>query len=185
LLVIAGDRILLETFRYWLLSFFNEAITVDTLLMGSPFSRNTYRVGIPLLFSHSDISRFHGVLEQHLIDVEEIVAVANSGLDPNSSHLAGYHVPWTCTDLAHCMETLAFALDLPCGLAKEVGAPPTPRERQILEKIATGASIKEISYDLGISVHTVAAHKRSLYLKTGVHTMQQLALYAVLHHLCC
>ena len=34
---------------------------------------------------------------------------------------------------------------------------------------------------MGISPYTVITHKRNLYLKTGAHSMQQLALFALLH----
>lgn len=50
----------------------------------------------------------------------------------------------------------------------------SPRERQILQLFVSGKSTKEISYQLGISVNTVATHRKSLYRKTGVTSLQQL-----------
>ena len=52
------------------------------------------------------------------------------------------------------------------------------RERQILAMFANGYTTKEIAFELGISVSTVATHRKSLYRKTNVNTIQQLMLLA-------
>lgn len=44
----------------------------------------------------------------------------------------------------------------------------TPREREILEHLAKGASNKEIARTLGVSPNTIKTHVASLYLKLGV-----------------
>ena len=66
-------------------------------------------------------------------------------------------------------------------VSESEGKSITSREHEVLDWIASGASIKEISYAMGISPYTVITHKRNLYLKTGAHSMQQLALFALLH----
>ena len=46
----------------------------------------------------------------------------------------------------------------------------TPREQQILEKLAQGSLYKEIAWDLEIGVETVRTHLRSIYKKLQVRT---------------
>ena len=52
------------------------------------------------------------------------------------------------------------------------------RERQILSLFSNGYTTKEIAYELGISVSTVATHRKSLYRKTQVNSIQHLMLLA-------
>jgi DNA-binding NarL/FixJ family response regulator len=49
-----------------------------------------------------------------------------------------------------------------------VAPPLTPRERAVLELIATGGGYGEIAEALGIQLNTVRSHIRSLYEKLGV-----------------
>ncbi|EQB04113.1 response regulator transcription factor [Sphingobium baderi] len=49
----------------------------------------------------------------------------------------------------------------------------TPRERDVLERLAQGHPNKTIAYDLGISSRTVEVHRASLMSKLGVHTFSQ------------
>lgn len=54
----------------------------------------------------------------------------------------------------------------------------TPREREILELIATGAAQKEIAAHLDISRFTVDVHVKNIKLKTGLQKATELtALY--------
>jgi DNA-binding NarL/FixJ family response regulator len=46
---------------------------------------------------------------------------------------------------------------------------PSPRQQQILTRIAEGLSDKEISVQLGISRRTVEAHLQQLYQRYGIH----------------
>lgn len=43
------------------------------------------------------------------------------------------------------------------------------REHQVLLLLSTGAPIKRVASELGISVHTVNQHVRQIYLKLAVH----------------
>jgi DNA-binding CsgD family transcriptional regulator len=55
----------------------------------------------------------------------------------------------------------------------------TVREQEIFTMLLKGVPSKEIAYTLKISFHTVDFHKRNLYRKTGVRSMQELfALYS-------
>ncbi len=53
------------------------------------------------------------------------------------------------------------------------------RELQVLEKIATGASNKQIADDLIISIHTVKVHVRNIYGKLGVQSRTEATVRAV------
>jgi len=54
--------------------------------------------------------------------------------------------------------------------------PPTmtEREQEILIKLLTGATPKEIAYDLKIAYGTFLTHQRNLYRKLDVHTINEL-----------
>ncbi len=58
----------------------------------------------------------------------------------------------------------------------------TPREHEILRLLAHGLSTKEISYQMGIRATTVVSHRRNIYMKTGINSLQQLVVFAVLNH---
>jgi DNA-binding NarL/FixJ family response regulator len=57
----------------------------------------------------------------------------------------------------------------------------TPRQREILQLIAEGRSIKEISAILNISHKTVEFHKYEIMNRLGVRTTAELTKYAVKH----
>ncbi|MBI1353461.1 MAG: response regulator [Acidobacteria bacterium] len=67
------------------------------------------------------------------------------------------------------------------GEAKEVQL--TPREREILQLLAEGKTMKEIAAVLDVSTRTVEFHKYNLMEKTGMHTTAELTLYAARHGL--
>jgi DNA-binding CsgD family transcriptional regulator len=54
----------------------------------------------------------------------------------------------------------------------------TDREKQILDFITQGMSVDDISLKLGISTKTVITHKRNLFIKTNVHSTNQLMLWS-------
>ena len=142
---------------------------------------------LPLLFSDTAVKHTEPIL--HTCVCDAVIAVTTvEKLDRYRTYLQGTTLRWAT--ISTCMDQLStFArnsgVHIPPYVEQLVAeqAPRllTHREMQILKLIATGNSIKEISHTLGISVHTVTTHKRNLYLKTGAHTMQQLALFAVLH----
>ena len=61
--------------------------------------------------------------------------------------------------------------------------PPTPpphlskREEEVLQLIVEARSPKQIAFRLGLSPHTVATYKATLYLKLGVHSTAELMLW--------
>jgi DNA-binding CsgD family transcriptional regulator len=54
----------------------------------------------------------------------------------------------------------------------------TDREEQILGFISQGMCVDDISLKLGISTKTVIAHKRNLFIKANVHSINQLMLWS-------
>ncbi len=50
----------------------------------------------------------------------------------------------------------------------------TPRERDILEELSTGASATQVAHKLGITFDTVRTHIKHIYKKFGVHSRIQL-----------
>jgi len=57
----------------------------------------------------------------------------------------------------------------------------TPRERQILERMATGASAPEIARALGMSPHTLRTHVQNILTKLGVHSKMEALVLAIRH----
>jgi len=61
----------------------------------------------------------------------------------------------------------------------EVASELTPREREVLELIAEGATSKKIAHRLHISVKTVGSHRQNIMDKLGRHNVADLTRYAV------
>ena len=59
----------------------------------------------------------------------------------------------------------------------------TPREREVLQLLAEGRTMKEIGVRLGITARTVAFHKYQLSEKLGLRSTADLVRYALGHHL--
>lgn len=55
----------------------------------------------------------------------------------------------------------------------------TKREKEILKLLEEGFDSKKIIGILGISYKTLSAHKRNLFIKTGVHSSSELTLWAL------
>jgi DNA-binding NarL/FixJ family response regulator len=73
------------------------------------------------------------------------------------------------------------ALDLAKDASRLFGAELTPRQREVLQLIAEGKSLKEIGALLNISVRTVEFHKNGLMQVLGFRTTAELTRYAVDH----
>ena len=59
----------------------------------------------------------------------------------------------------------------------------TTREREVLQLVAEGRSMKEVGVRLGITTRTVAFHKYRLMEKLGVHSTAELVQVAARHRL--
>jgi DNA-binding NarL/FixJ family response regulator len=75
-------------------------------------------------------------------------------------------------------EVLQNLMSHPADTSKD-GSGLTGREREVLQLLAEGKTVKEISAILNVSPRTVEFHKNNLVAKTGLHTTAELARYAV------
>jgi DNA-binding NarL/FixJ family response regulator len=55
----------------------------------------------------------------------------------------------------------------------------TSRQREVLQMLAEGRSVKEIASTLSVSPRTVEFHKYRIMEELGVHTVAELAWYAI------
>ena len=62
-------------------------------------------------------------------------------------------------------------------------APLTPRQREVLQLVAEGHSLKEIANTLKISVKTVEFHKAQIMEQLNLRTTAELTKYAIAHGL--
>lgn len=73
----------------------------------------------------------------------------------------------------------AAALDAPGAAPPRFGGRLTPRQREVLQLVAEGKSMKEIARILDISVRTVEFHKNGLIQQLGLRTVAELTRYAL------
>jgi DNA-binding NarL/FixJ family response regulator len=57
--------------------------------------------------------------------------------------------------------------------------PLTPRQREVLKRIAEGRTTKEIAFDLGLSVKTVETHRAQVMDRLGIRDVAGLVRYAM------
>jgi DNA-binding NarL/FixJ family response regulator len=55
----------------------------------------------------------------------------------------------------------------------------SPREREVLQKIAEGRSTKEIAFTFGVSVKTIEAQRSQIMKKLELHNIAELTKYAL------
>ncbi len=70
------------------------------------------------------------------------------------------------------------------GYVQRMGAgaaddPLTPRQREVLKRIAEGGSTKEIAFALGLSVKTVETHRAQVMERLGIRDVAGLVRYAM------
>jgi DNA-binding NarL/FixJ family response regulator len=59
----------------------------------------------------------------------------------------------------------------------------TPREREVVQLLAEGKSIKEVASHLTVSVKTAETHRSNIMRKLRIHSLSGLVLYAVRNNL--
>jgi len=57
--------------------------------------------------------------------------------------------------------------------------PLTPRQREVLKRIAEGRSTKEIAFELNLSVKTVETHRAQIMERLGIRDVAGLVRYAI------
>ena len=58
-------------------------------------------------------------------------------------------------------------------------ARPTPREMEIIRRLAEGRTNKEIASELGITLRTVQTHRGRIMMKMGFHSLTELVHFAI------
>jgi DNA-binding NarL/FixJ family response regulator len=83
--------------------------------------------------------------------------------------------------------TAALAERLAASLGGELPAAPhqtlSPRELQVLQRVAAGKTLKEIAAELALSEKTVGTYRARVAAKLGLSTNVELARYALRHGL--
>jgi DNA-binding NarL/FixJ family response regulator len=79
----------------------------------------------------------------------------------------------------HPQLTKAFIEEAHLGEQSSEQAPLSKREREILQKIANGATTKEVASELGISPHTVKTHLERIFEKLGANDRAQAVAIAI------
>jgi DNA-binding NarL/FixJ family response regulator len=65
--------------------------------------------------------------------------------------------------------------------ARKLSSTLTPRQREVLQLVAEGRSVKEISAILQVSAKTIEFHKSALMERLDIHTTAELTRYAIEH----
>lgn len=189
-LCVASVPILLETFRFWLDRFGQGELVVSAV----PFKdtkkvSGRYDLVVALIVDVGEAAYAADMLK-NLQDTNPSIRSLAILCSQKKRELPSIARFTTILDGKSTVATLADELHVFDSKEKALGVSEkqnmfTSRERQVLGMLAKGLSTKEISFELGISVHTVVAHRRSLYMKTGIHSLQQLAVFAALHPTYC
>lgn len=81
--------------------------------------------------------------------------------------------------MIHPQLTRTFIEEVRLADAPSETAPLSKREREILQKIANGATTKEVASELGISPHTVKTHLERIFEKLGANDRAQAVAIAI------
>jgi len=79
----------------------------------------------------------------------------------------------------HPQLTRAFIEEVQSAEKKGDAAALSRREKEILQKVAYGATTKEVEHDLGISPHTVKTHLERIFEKLGANDRAQAVAIAI------
>jgi DNA-binding NarL/FixJ family response regulator len=97
--------------------------------------------------------------------VEELISAANAAMQGKA--------------VIHPSLTQAFIEEVQLVDRPSGAAPLSPREVEILQKIAYGATTKEVADQLGISFHTVKTHLERIFEKLGANDRAQAVAIAI------
>lgn len=120
--------------------------------------------------------------------IARIYSIGSNGLLPKSASpeqilyairmAANGDSLWTKEELKRMSSGLGSAKSI-----VETDVPITAREAEVLKKIASGCSNREIAQSLGISYETVKEHIQHLFRKVGAGDRTQAAIWAVRQNL--
>ncbi|MDR0758419.1 MAG: response regulator transcription factor [Tannerella sp.] len=95
-------------------------------------------------------------------DGEEILAALQNAV---------YHETYICDYAAHVLKDRVPPPSVPDVL--------TPSEKSILHEIALGKTTKEIAWEKHLSFHTVNSHRKNIFRKIEVNSIQEAIRYAI------
>lgn len=81
--------------------------------------------------------------------------------------------------MIHPQITKTFIEEAHLGQAASDTTPLSKREREILQRVADGATTKQVATDLGISPHTVKTHLERIFEKLGANDRAQAVAIAI------
>jgi DNA-binding NarL/FixJ family response regulator len=79
----------------------------------------------------------------------------------------------------HPQLTRTFIEEVRLAEPSQEATPLSKREREILQKVADGATTKQVASDLGISPHTVKTHLERIFEKLGANDRAQAVAIAI------
>jgi DNA-binding CsgD family transcriptional regulator len=94
-----------------------------------------------------------------------LFVLLSAKLEPQGTDLINATSPDAATAAPVATETDVFG---------SLGASLTPREREVVRRVALGRSTRQIAGDLNLSPATVRSHVRNAMVKVGAHTRAQL-----------
>jgi len=103
--------------------------------------------------------------------VTRVLLISGAGqISPEAARAAGASgfIPkeWGAADIARAVRMVGLGMTVFQPQVQD-GASLTPREREVLDLIARGATNREIADTLHLSPHTIHEHTSSLYRKLG------------------
>jgi putative nucleotidyltransferase with HDIG domain len=150
---------------------------VDHALVGGVLAR---RWGLPDRLA-SAIERHHseeGGAEAHIVRLADMLAHYGhgGGVDPNALLAAARALGLG----AERLRSVMFELPQGTGNAKRnvEACPLSPRELEVLKRLAEGKVYKQIAHDLDLSTSTVRTHLHNTYAKLGAVDRAQAVLMA-------
>ena len=84
---------------------------------------------------------------------------------------------YLCTKIANVV--LSDYMNMLADPKRYSGDELTPREREVLQLVAEGATTKEIASGLHVSVKTVDSHREHIMNKLNIHNVAELTKYAI------
>lgn len=101
------------------------------------------------------------------------------GADPSELELALKTVSRGAVWYSSAIAPLVVGKGLRQPVAANIQENLTPRQREILKRLAEGSSTKQLAYDLSLSIKTVENHRKQIMERLNLHDLPALVRYAI------